>query len=112
MKKKNAEIHIYLSAEQKEQITRRAELCNKKRSEFILEAALTESEKIPAVSQPTPTRDYSADLEEIKKQLYIIARLVLFSASAEQRHSEENVIDFYQTTAQKAEKIFGEKGVS
>ena len=106
MKKKDAEIHIYLSAEQKEQITRRAELCGKKRSEFILEAALTESRKIPAVS------DYSADLEEIKKQLYIIARLVLFSASAEQRHSEENVIDFYQTTAQKAEKIFGEKGVS
>ena len=106
MKKKNAEIHIYLSAEQKEQITRRAELCGKKRSEFILEAALTESGKIPAVS------DYSADLTEIKKQLYIIARMVLFSASAEQRHSEENVIDFYQTTAQKAEKIFGEKGVS
>ena len=103
MKKKNAEIHIYLSAEQKEQITRRAELCNKKRSDFIVEAALTESGKIPAVS------DYSADLEEIKKQLYIIARLVLFSASAEQRHAEEDVINFYQSTSEKAEKIYGEK---
>ena len=101
MKKKNAEIHIYLSAEQKEQITRRAELCGKKRSEFVLEAALTESGKIPAV------KDYSADLEEIKKQLYIIARMVLFSASSEQRHAEEDVIKFYESTSEKAAKIYG-----
>ena len=110
MKKKNAEIHIYLSAEQKEQITRLAELRGKKRSEFLMEAALTEAGKITATSQPT--KDYSADLAEINKQLFILVRLVLFAASAEQRHSEENAIDFYQTTAQKAEKIFGEKGVS
>ena len=109
MKKKTAEIHIYLSEKEKEQIARMAELRGKKRSEFVLEAALSESGKITETKQTSFTKDYSADLEEIKKQLYVIARLVLFSASAEQRHVEEDVINFYHSTSEKAEKIFGEK---
>ena len=47
--------------------------------------------------------------KENQKMLYIIVRLVLFSASAEQRHAEEDVIKFYQSTSEKAEKIYGEK---
>lgn len=104
MKKKQTEIHIRLATEDKDRLAYLAGVNQKTISQFLLDSALNSP---PIIAEPVKAPDYSADLAEIQKQLFILARLVLYSASAEQRHNEEDVIEFFERTAEKAAKIYG-----
>lgn len=107
MRKKETEIHIRLVAEDKDRLTYLAGIQQKTMSQFLLDSALNPPS---IIAEPVTTPDYSADIAEINKQLFILVRLVLFAASSEQRHAEEDVIKFYDSTFNKATKIYGEKG--
>ena len=104
MKKKQTEIHIRLATEDKDRLAYLAGVNQKTISQFLLDSALNSP---PIIAEQVKAPDYSADLAELQKQLFILVRLVLFAASSEQRHAEEDVIKFYESTSEKAAKIYG-----
>lgn len=111
-KLKNVPDHVIfrISAGEKNRLLLLAAQAGKTLSAFCRDAAIAAG-KIASTEDGGQARhaELLALQKENQKMLYIIVRLVLFSASAEQRHAEEDVIKFYQSTSEKAEKIYGEK---
>jgi hypothetical protein len=77
-------------------------------SAFCRDAAIAAGKNVGPMDGGQARHDELVALQrETQKNLYVIVRMVLFAASAEQRHSEEDVVNFYESTVKKAEKIYG-----
>lgn len=102
MSKKPERIDIRLSVAQKKQLQERAKLNQKTLSEYMLDSAL-------ALTLDTAKSNFyqgiTVDMTEMKKQLYVVSRLLLLIGSSE-RLNEDAIIDFFHATEAKAEKIF------
>lgn len=106
-KTKDAEISVYVSEAEKNQLCRFAEIQQKSLSKFMLDAGLELGAKSHA---GTPVSLHANDLNEVKKQLFVLCRLVLYVGSSEQLHSNEEMIRFFQDTEKRAGQLFGEEG--
>ena len=107
MPKKAEDIHLRLTPSQKNQLCRYAEMQQKSLSKYMLDAGLEVGVKPHA---GTPASLHDSDLNEIKKQLFVLCRLMLYVGSSEQLHSTEEMIKFFQDTEKRAGQLFGGEG--
>jgi len=107
MPKKAEDIHLRLTPSQKNQLCRFAEIQQKSLSKYMLDAGLELGAKSHA---GTPVSLHANDLNEVKKQLFVLCRLMLFVGSSEQRHENEEMIRFFQDTEKRAGQLFGGEG--
>lgn len=105
-KTKDAEISVYVTAAERNQLCRYAELQQKSLSKFMLDAGLAVGEKRPRENHPSIQ---DSDIAEIKKQLFVLCRLMLYVGSSEQLHNNEEMIKFFQDTEKRAGQLFGGK---
>jgi hypothetical protein len=106
-KTKDAEISVYVTAAERNQLCRFAELQQKSLSKYMLDAGLEAGE---TSRSRAPASMPDSDLNEIKKQLFVLCRLVLYVGSSEQLHSNEEMIRFFQDTEKRAGQLFGGEG--
>ena len=106
-KTKNAEISVYVSEAERNQLCRFAEIQQKSLSKYMLDAGLEVGAK---PHRGTPASLHDSDLNEIKKQLFVLCRLMLYVGSSEQLHSTEEMIKFFQDTEKRAGQLFGGEG--
>ena len=104
MPKKAEDIHLRLTPSQKNQLCRYAEMQQKSLSKYMLDAGLEVGAK---PHRGTPASLHDSDLNEIKKQLFVLCRLMLYVGSSEQLHSTEEMIKFFQDTEKRAGQLFG-----
>lgn len=101
---KEAEIRVYLTGEQKNQLKRMAEINVKSLSEYLLNAGL--SLTLDAAKMDF-YQSINSDLAHIKKSQLVTTRLLLL-LGARQLNSEDEILRFYNDAISDAEKRFGE----
>ena len=101
---KEAEIRVYLTDEQKNQLKRMAEINVKSLSEYLLNAGL--SLTLDAAKMDF-YQSINSDLAHIKKSQLVTTRLLLL-LGARQLNSEDEILRFYNDAISDAEKRFGE----
>ncbi len=106
-KTKDAEISVYVTAAERNQLCRFAEIQQKSLSKFMLDAGLAAGTKPPRENHPSIQ---DSDIAEIKKQLFVLCRLMLYIGSSEQLHSNEEMIQFFQDTQKRAGQLFAGEG--
>ena len=104
MPRKAEDIHLRLTPSQKNQLCRYAEIQQKSLSKFMLDAGLAVGTKRPQENHPSIQ---DSDIAEIKKQLFVLCRLMLYVGSSEQLHNNEEMIRFFQDTEKRAGQLFG-----
>ena len=104
MPRKAEDIHLRLTPSQKNQLCRFAEIQQKSLSQYMLDAGLEAGGK---AHRGTANSLPDSDLNEIKKQLFVLCRLMLYVGSSEQLHSTEEMIKFFQDTEKRAGQLFG-----
>ena len=102
-RKEQEKISFRVTREQKNQLYRRAALEQKSISKIFMDAASSASDK----SKIDLFKPITSELTELKKQLYVVSRLLLLIGTSEKLDAD-TIIDFFRTTEAKAEKIFGE----
>lgn len=107
MPRKAEDIHLRLTPSQKNQLCRFAEIQQKSLSKFMLDAGLAAGTKALQENHP-PIQD--TDIAEIKRQLFVLCRLMLYIGSSEQAHNNEEMIQFFQDTQKRAGQLFGGEG--
>ena len=101
---KEAEIRVYLTGEQKNQLKRMAEINVKSLSEYLLNAGL--SLTLDAAKMDF-YQSINSDLAHIKKSQLVTTRLLLL-LGARQLNSEDEILRFYNDAISDAEKRFRE----
>lgn len=101
-KKKDDDIKVYLTSDEKKRIERLAGLANKPVSTYVRETAL-------ASTLDTAKMEFYHNINEnfleIKKTQFVLTRLLLLLGT-EVLKSEDDVINFYQEMAEQAEKAY------
>ena len=100
--KRDQEIHIYLTIAEKNILCRQAILEQKSVSKYLLDIGLSSSGK---GTKNEGVQSLATDVLELKKQLYVIARLLLLIGTSE-IIGEEEIIEFFKRTNQKADELF------
>lgn len=104
MPRKAEDIHLRLTPSQKNQLCRFAEIQQKSLTQFMLDAGLAVGTKRPQENHPSIQ---DSDIAEIKKQLFVLCRLMLYVGSSEQLHNNSEMIKFFQDTEKRAGQLFG-----
>ncbi|MBP2665436.1 MAG: hypothetical protein H6Q76_416 [Firmicutes bacterium] len=106
-KTKDVEISVYVTEAERNQLCRFAEIQQKSLSKFMLDAGLTVGMN---TSRENQTSLKSTDLTKIKKQLFVLCRLVLFLGSSDRQHTQKEMLLLFQEVETRAGEVFGLEG--